>query len=106
MSEGDYDWIDVSISRVESSVDEFYKSFQEFCQKCDGLIEHMSRTVFDKQAIKEMVREAQMEALEEIISRFEHKGLTNNDPDVVKMLEGFRGVIEVWKDKEKNETQD
>lgn len=100
----EYDWLDGSIQEVDRSIQSFHESFKEFCEKCDKLIEHMSKTDFDKQAIKETVREAQIEALEEILSRFERKGwvLKDSDPDVVKMLEGFSGVIREWRKDEAN----
>lgn len=98
----EYDWLDSSIGEVERSVDSFHESFKEFTAKCDALVEHMTKTDFNKKAIKDMVREAQIEALEEILSRFTDKEmkLKNLNPEVAEMMKGFRGVIEVWKEKD------
>jgi len=94
------DWIDGSIRDVESSVDAFHESFKEFTDKCDSLIEHLKGCSFDNDSVKKIIRESQIEALEEILDRFTKKEfeLKNVNPEVAKMMKGFRGVIEVWRD--------
>lgn len=96
----EYDWLDGSIQDVNGSIQAFHRSFEEFTEKCDSLIEHMKSCSIDNDSIKKLVREAQIEALEEILDRFTKKEwiLKDVNPEVAEMMRGFRGIIEVWKE--------